>query len=570
MKLKALVVFFISIFIFAQIVLVSLTLTLVAFFENKNSREFENIRIESMLRVYQDAIISEAILDHEEAIKPLLNRISSEYDLSLELHGVNGKIIKSDNSFDGPAISTTRDINFDGTNYGKLVVRAKNRAWIYSYRRVIFVFVLFQIGIFSTLFYFLYSWGVKNLIQPLEKVAHAAGKNGEFHIDKLAGVPYEITQIILTFERLWIAQQSKVEAETFKKISRQVAHDIRSPLFALKFVSETRLNIPEDINHLLKSSVNRINSIANNLLDTKEVSKEKYFNLAIAIQEVLLEKRVAIESKSSTRLSVKYPVDALSAMVCGQAQEFKRVFSNLLNNALEACVETQPEIAISIGCESNLCTLLIEDNGKGIPKDLQQRVFESGFSYDKAGGTGLGLAHAKELVVLWGGSIWAESDGKTGTKMFLTLKRVKQPSAWTNVLRLNRKKDKTTVLAIIDDDLSSAELLNRAIKESVSDIEVQILKPDQDINLRLKILPPETTLVIDYNLGISQNGLTLAHSLRSRFNDIYLVTSDYSEPNVVREALNLSIPIVPKVFFNKLQFMYNLDPSLSKSFDSSS
>lgn len=93
--------------------------------------------------------------------------------------------------------------------------------------------------------------------------------------------------------------------------------------------------------------------------------------------------------------------------------KLERVFDNLLRNAVNYSYP-DTEIEFSMNADDNLVTVVCKNQGRTIPKEKLDRVFEQFFRVDsarqsKTGGAGLGLAIAKEIVVLHGGSITAES-----------------------------------------------------------------------------------------------------------------------------------------------------------------
>ena len=67
------------------------------------------------------------------------------------------------------------------------------------------------------------------------------------------------------------------------------------------------------------------------------------------------------------------------------------------------------------------------DTGPGIPRDLQDRIFERFYKTDRSrsqgGGTGLGLAIARHIVEGHGGRIWVESIARPGARFYFTLPR---------------------------------------------------------------------------------------------------------------------------------------------------
>jgi len=69
----------------------------------------------------------------------------------------------------------------------------------------------------------------------------------------------------------------------------------------------------------------------------------------------------------------------------------------------------------------------VADTGPGIPRDLQERIFERFYKTDRSrsqgGGTGLGLAIARHIVEGHGGRIWVESTLGQGARFYFTLPR---------------------------------------------------------------------------------------------------------------------------------------------------
>jgi signal transduction histidine kinase len=95
-----------------------------------------------------------------------------------------------------------------------------------------------------------------------------------------------------------------------------------------------------------------------------------------------------------------------------------QVIINLVNNAIKF---SPMGSIINIKARNNEDDVLfeIQDFGRGIPKDKQDRIFESFYQVDygmdrKFGGTGLGLAISRGIVLSHGGNIWVESKGKPG------------------------------------------------------------------------------------------------------------------------------------------------------------
>ena len=88
-----------------------------------------------------------------------------------------------------------------------------------------------------------------------------------------------------------------------------------------------------------------------------------------------------------------------------------QVLMNLLSNAIKF---TRDQILIELKKDKNLIFIVIEDNGKGISKDLHQAIFDKFYqvknkNINKPQGSGLGLAITQKIVALHEGEIWIEN-----------------------------------------------------------------------------------------------------------------------------------------------------------------
>jgi signal transduction histidine kinase len=102
----------------------------------------------------------------------------------------------------------------------------------------------------------------------------------------------------------------------------------------------------------------------------------------------------------------------------GDARQVEQVFNNLIKNSWEALSQTpSPKITVKGRRDNNpdFVLVTVKDNGPGIPKEIQEKIWVSFFTTKGgSGGTGLGLSSVMQIVNQHGGSISLESEAGQG------------------------------------------------------------------------------------------------------------------------------------------------------------
>ena len=110
--------------------------------------------------------------------------------------------------------------------------------------------------------------------------------------------------------------------------------------------------------------------------------------------------------------------------VRGDQIQIGQLLQNLLGNAIKFCRGHAPKIHVSCRKDEDNLIFCVKDNGIGIRKEFQEKVFEIFqrlHGQDQFEGTGIGLAVCRKIVERHHGRIWAESDGINGTEMYFSL-----------------------------------------------------------------------------------------------------------------------------------------------------
>lgn len=347
-----------------------------------------------------------------------------------------------------------------------------------------------------------------------------------------------------------IEHNSKVIDE-INTISRQVAHDIRSPLAALDMILSDTTYIPENEREIIRNATHRIQDIADNLLVSSKAIEEDKNNLDIymlsaLIEPLIAEKRMQYKQNRNLNISMIQSRENYGIFVRVNAHEFKRSLSNLINNAVEA--SPRPTIIeVQSIIKDQRVIVSITDNGPGIPKEYLANIFDKGVSFGKTQGSGLGLYYAHEVVKKWEGKLSISTDESIGTTVLIDIPIV-NPPVWF-LRKLNIKKSSTIV--ILDDDLSIHQVWDSMLDQVIGlrdEVEVTHLSSVDEFNnwFNLRDKSIIYKYLFDFELhGSNVSGLDLIEEYNLSSNSV-LVTSHYDEKNIRHRCKKKKIKLLPK------------------------
>jgi anti-sigma regulatory factor (Ser/Thr protein kinase) len=361
---------------------------------------------------------------------------------------------------------------------------------------------------------------------------------------------------------------SRAKVVAMAEFAQQVAHDIRSPLAALDVVAGNVSQLPEDKRILIRSAVGRIRDIANSLLDkqrtlatatseTKDADGDASRSgqeatssqlLSSLIESLVTEKRLQFRSRS--RVEIEAWLDAPSYGIFSKVQpvEFKRLLSNLINNAVEAFGDGPGAVRINLSAQNDRAIVKVKDNGKGIPPEILAKLGQRGETHGKTGGSGLGLYHARVSAESWNGKLAISSEAGNGTTITVDLPQAPTPDWFVSGLTLTKNK----IILILDDDASIHQIWQGrldSIRARENGIEVVHVSTPGEIRSWVKDNEGkvhEALYLLDYELlGSRETGLSLASELGIGERAI-LVTSRYEEPGILESCRKLKTRMIPK------------------------
>ncbi|HEQ71448.1 MAG TPA: HAMP domain-containing histidine kinase [Spirochaetia bacterium] len=238
--------------------------------------------------------------------------------------------------------------------------------------------------------------------------------------------PEEITSIARSTARL--ARQLETEQQARRRWTADLAHDLKTPLSAMKAQFEGLADgvldaTPERIGRL-RSELERMEELVKSLeelmkLETPELVVKKE---AVALGP-LFEDLVARFGAGAARKKVRLQPAASAETVPADPLLLERALSNLIANAVRH-VNEGGLIRLSAERRHDRVLLRVANSGTPIPPDELPRVFDRLYRGEYARttpGSGLGLTIARQIAELHGGTIGIENDAEKGTTVTITL-----------------------------------------------------------------------------------------------------------------------------------------------------
>jgi signal transduction histidine kinase len=225
------------------------------------------------------------------------------------------------------------------------------------------------------------------------------------------------------------ALQESERRNAWREMAKQVAHEIRNPLtpirLAVQHLDVIRIQHP----HLLDTYVARSNKVVLEQLDSLERILKEFSDLAKMPQanseefilNELIESVFTLFGYRRNDVELNLYMPDLKFSVYADRNLLTNALNNLLINAAQAIPASQKgKIDVSVYRRDRSVVIKITDNGSGIPKDIQEKIFKPNFT-TKSYGSGLGLLITKNIVESVNGKLYFETEDNVGTSFFLEL-----------------------------------------------------------------------------------------------------------------------------------------------------
>ena len=298
-----------------------------------------------------------------------------------------------------------------------------------------------------------------------------------------------------TYEKLedqkQIAEAAKHEADKANQAKSaflsNMSHEIRTPMngilgFANLLTPGIKDPIGKEYLGNILSSGRSCLRIINDILDLSKVESGKFeLEINTVDLETFFKEIYGLFYGRIHEEGLKFNLEIDEALPNGfylDETRLSQMIINLLANALK--FTENGSITLKLECEKNKendenfdLLILVKDTGNGIPEQDQKNIFfayeqTEGQSFQKFGGTGLGLPITKKLSELMGGTILLESTLGLGSTFSIILKNIKESKEVTSSLLINNTKDSFTFekskILIVDDLEQEREVLSKYLE----------------------------------------------------------------------------------------------------------
>ncbi len=207
---------------------------------------------------------------------------------------------------------------------------------------------------------------------------------------------------------------------SWTEMARRVAHELKNPLMPMRMAAVTvsRQDDPEtrESGEVLLEEIQRLDEMARTFAQFGRMPEGPMADVDLAEALELLAKQ---HTHTSTRVVIRRPESL--AMVRGYYDPLLRAMRNLVLNAVEASEgRSQEVVTVTLEEKEGAVEILIADRGKGIPPEIMESIWDPGVT-SKGGGTGLGLAMARQTILAHGGSIFARNRAGGGAEFIVSL-----------------------------------------------------------------------------------------------------------------------------------------------------
>ena len=271
----------------------------------------------------------------------------------------------------------------------------------------------------------LFLW-IRPLWRDISQLNRATMSFGRGQFDTRAHIPpcSSLSLLANTFDGM--AERIQTLIGSHKELTNAVSHELRTPITRLRFALEMAQTSDYDeqrTRHLtnMAEDIDELDTLVAELLNYARFDRNTH-DLKLSTQALVpwLEKLIARSQRNTNTLTIEWTGELPdSYTVEFEPKLMARALSNLLQNAKRYA---QQQIKISALANEEICQIIVDDDGPGIPTEERERIFDPFIRLDPSrdrdtGGYGLGLSIAQRVALWHQGTIFV-SDSPLGGARF--------------------------------------------------------------------------------------------------------------------------------------------------------
>ncbi|MEG1649361.1 MAG: HAMP domain-containing sensor histidine kinase [Rikenellaceae bacterium] len=288
------------------------------------------------------------------------------------------------------------------------------------------------------------------LTQPLEMLNRNVGiirarqrifiKDSIKHNSEVSSIINEYNKMIAELETKYNLQITVERQNTWNKLIRVIAHEVKNPLTPILLKSQMVLYrkakgdkswetlIDETLNTIIEQT-KRISGLITTMIE----SPEKYIGVGEVVKVMPLLENVKqfYSAYSRIKFNIINHTPNLEAVVFFNRENLWSVVSNITSNAIDAIIlknTINGTVSIFITTTFDKIILKIYNNGEAIPPENIPKIFDFNFT-TKIDGNGLGLYLVQQIIKMENGEIYVESSDQIGTEFTIVIPRYKEEAA---------------------------------------------------------------------------------------------------------------------------------------------
>ena len=254
-------------------------------------------------------------------------------------------------------------------------------------------------------------WIVGRALRPVEDIREEVERISARELDRRvpdAPGEDEVSRLAVTMNRMLDRLQRSQERQ--RRFVSDASHELRSPIAAIRQHAEVAIEHPEaviigELADAVTAETDRLQGLVEDLLLLARLDEgAEAAAVEVDLDDLVLAEAARLRATTSIEVDVR---GVSAARVRGAPAQLERLVRNLTQNAARYA---KARIALGLGSVDGYAVLSVEDDGRGIPAQDRERVFERFERLDEArgrstGGTGLGLAIVREVTAGHGGEV---------------------------------------------------------------------------------------------------------------------------------------------------------------------